>query len=76
MKTLWQTLVLLALSAGMLWAQNVGIGTATPLTRLHVAAGDIFLGDATGTNGFVLHSRYGTGYDFLQITSRTAGSYE
>ena len=76
MKTLWQTLVVVALSAGMLWAQNVGIGTTTPLTRLHVAAGDIFLGDATGADGFVLHSRYGAGYDFLQITGRTAGSYE
>ena len=30
MKTLWQTLVVVALSAGMLRAQNVGIGTATP----------------------------------------------
>ena len=27
-------------------AQNVGIGTTTPLTRFHVAEGDIFLGDA------------------------------
>jgi hypothetical protein len=76
MKTLWQTLVVVALSVGMLRAQNVGIGTTTPLTRLHVAAGDIFLGDATGADGFVLHSRYGAGYDFLQITGRTVGSYE
>jgi hypothetical protein len=36
MKTLWQTLVVVALSVGMLRAQNVGIGTATPQTRLHV----------------------------------------
>jgi hypothetical protein len=76
MRALCQTLVAVSLAAGMLWAQNVGIGTTTPLTRLHVAAGDIFLGDATGANGFILHSRYGTGYDFLQISTRTGGSYE
>ena len=71
-----QALLVVGLLSAGLHAQNVGIGTTTPLTRLHVAAGDIFLGDATGTNGFVLHSRHGAGYDFLQITSRTAGSYE
>ncbi len=76
MRALRQAVVVASLAAGMLWAQNVGIGTTTPLTRLHVAAGDIFLGDATGADGFVLHSRSGAGYDFLQITSRTAGSYE
>jgi len=76
MRTLRQTVVVASLAAGMVWAQNVGIGTTTPLTRLHVASGDIFLGDATGADGFVLHSRSGAGYDFLQITSRTAGSYE
>jgi hypothetical protein len=72
----WQKWVIVALAATWLAAQNVGIGTTTPITRLHVAAGDIFLGDAAGNNGFVLHSRSGTGYDFLEITSRTAGSYE
>jgi len=71
-----QALLVVGLLSAGLHAQNVGIGTTTPLTRLHVAAGDIFLGDATGTNGFVLHSRHGGGYDYLQITSRTAGSYE
>ncbi len=76
MRALRQTLVVASLAGGMLWAQNVGIGTTTPLTRLHVAAGDIFLGDATGTDGFVLHSRAGAGYDFLQISTRTGGSYE
>jgi hypothetical protein len=72
----WQNWVVAALASTWLAAQNVGIGTTTPLTRLHVAAGDIFLGEAAGNNGFILHSRSGTGYDFLQITSRTAGSYE
>jgi hypothetical protein len=79
MKTLsqsWQNWVVAALAATWLAAQNVGIGTTTPITRLHVAAGDIFLGEAAGANGFILHSRSGAGYDFLQITSRTAGSYE
>jgi hypothetical protein len=76
MRALRQTVVVAFLAAGMLWAQNVGIGTTTPLTRLHVAAGDIFLGDATGADGFILHSRYATGYDFLQISTRTGGSFE
>jgi len=39
MKTLWQTLVVVALSVGMLWAQNVGIGTATPVARLNIEGG-------------------------------------
>jgi hypothetical protein len=47
-----------------------------PLTRLHVAAGDLFLGEAGGANGFILHSRSTFGYDFLQITSRTGGTWE
>jgi hypothetical protein len=79
MKTLsqnWQNWVLAALAATWLAAQNVGIGTTTPLTRLHVAAGDIFLGDAAGANGFILHTRNWAGYDFLQISTRTAGTYE
>jgi hypothetical protein len=76
MKTLSQNWVVAALAATWLAAQNVGIGTTTPLTRLHVAAGDIFLGEATGNNGFILYSRSWTGYDFLQITSRTASIYE
>ena len=79
MKTLgqnWQNWVVAALAATWLAAQNVGIGTTTPLTRLHVAEGDIFLGDATGTDGFVLHSRAWAGYDFFQISTRTGGSYE
>jgi len=76
MKTLSQNWVVAALAATWLAAQNVGIGTTTPLTRLHVAEGDIFLGEAAGNNGFILHSRSWAGYDFLQITSRTAGSYE
>jgi hypothetical protein len=79
MKTLgqnWQNWVVAALATTWLAAQNVGIGTTTPITRLHVAAGDIFLGDATGTDGFVLHSRAWAGYDFFQISTRTAGTYE
>jgi len=76
MKTLSQNWVVAALAATWLAAQNVGIGTTTPLTRLHVAEGDIFLGDAAGADGFVLHSRAGAGYDFLQISTRTGGSYE
>ena len=76
MRALRQTVVVVFLAVGMLWAQNVGIGTTTPITRLHVAAGDIFLGDATGTDGFVLHSRAWAGYDFLQISTRTGGTYE
>jgi FtsZ-binding cell division protein ZapB len=55
---------------------HVGIGTTTPLTRLHVAEGDIFLGEATRDNGFILHSRVHAGYDFFQISTRTGGSYE
>jgi hypothetical protein len=76
MKTLSQNWVVAALAATWLAAQNVGIGTTTPLTRLHVAEGDIFLGDAAGADGFVLHSRAGAGYDFLQISTRTGGTYE
>jgi hypothetical protein len=76
MKTLSQNWGVVALAATWLAAQNVGIGTTTPLTRLHVAAGDIFLGDAAGNNGFVLHSRAGAGYDYFQISTRTGGSYE
>ena len=79
MKTLsqnWQNWVVAALATTWLAAQNVGIGTTTPITRLHVAAGDIFLGEATGDNGFVLHSRSSNSYDYLQITTRTTGSYE
>ena len=76
MKTLSQNWVLAALAATWLAAQNVGIGTTTPLTRLHVAAGDIFLGEAAGANGFVLHSRSSAGYDYFQISTRTTGSYE
>ena len=76
MKTLSQNWVVAALAATWLAAQNVGIGTTTPLTRLHVAAGDIFLGQAAGDNGFVLHSRSSNSYDFLQISTRTGGNYE
>jgi hypothetical protein len=57
-------------------AQNVGIGTTTPLTRFHVAAGDIFLGDALGNTGYVIHTRPWLGYDLLQITSRAGGNWE
>jgi len=76
MKTLSQNWVVAALAATWLAAQNVGIGTTTPLTRLHVAAGDIFLGEATGANGFVLHSRSSNSYDYFQISTRTGGNYE
>jgi hypothetical protein len=76
MKTLSQNWVVAALAATWLAAQNVGIGTTTPLTRLHVAAGDIFLGEVGGANGFVLHSRSSNSYDFLQISTRTGGNYE
>jgi len=76
MKTLSQNWVVAALAATWLAAQNVGIGTTTPLTRLHVAAGDIFLGEVGGANGFVLHSRSSNSYDYLQISTRTGGGYE
>jgi hypothetical protein len=76
MKTLIQNWVVAALAATWLAAQNVGIGTTTPITRLHVAAGDIFLGDAAGANGFVLHSRSSNSYDYFQISTRTTGNYE
>jgi hypothetical protein len=72
----WQKWVIAALAATWLAAQNVGIGTTTPLTRLHVAVGDIFLGEAAGNNGFVLHSRSSSSYDYFQISTRTGGSYE
>ena len=72
----WQKWVIAALAATWLAAQNVGIGTTTPLTRLHVAAGDIFLGEAAGANGFVLHSRSSAGYDYFQISTRTWSNYE
>jgi len=71
----WQNWVVAALATTRLAAQ-VGIGTTTPITRLHVAAGDIFLGEAAGANGFVLHSRSSAGYDYFQISTRTAGTYE
>ena len=76
MKTLSQNWVVAALAATWLAAQNVGIGTTTPLTRLHVAEGDIFLGEVAGANGFVLHSRSSAGYDYFQISTRTGGTYE
>jgi hypothetical protein len=72
----WQNWVVAALAVTWLAAQNVGIGTTTPLTRLHVAEGDIFLGEAAGDNGFILHTRNWAGYDFFQISTRTGGSYE
>jgi hypothetical protein len=76
MRKLSQNWVVAALAATWLAAQNVGIGTTTPITRLHVAAGDIFLGDAAGDNGFVLHSRPDAGHDFFQISTRTGGTFE
>jgi len=76
MKTLSQNWVLAALAATWLAAQNVGIGTTTPLTRLHVAEGDIFLGEAAGANGFILRSRSSNSYDYFQISTRTGSSYE
>jgi hypothetical protein len=76
METLSRNWVLAALATTWLAAQNVGIGTTTPLTRLHVAEGDIFLGEAAGANGFVLHSRSSAGYDYFQISTRTGGTYE
>ena len=76
MKTLSQNWLVAALAVTWLAAQNVGIGTTTPLTRLHVAAGDIFLGDAAGSNGFVLNSRSWNGYDYLHISTRTTGAWE
>jgi hypothetical protein len=66
MRALRQTVVMVSLAAGMLWAQNVGIGTTAPFTRLHVDAGDVFLGDAARNNGFVLHSRAGAGMTSLR----------
>jgi hypothetical protein len=64
MKTLWQTLVVVALSVGMLWAQNVGIGTAMPQTRLHVhGAGGVMDGirvTSTEANGPTVNFYAGT----------------
>lgn len=76
MKTLSQNWLVAALAVAWLAAQNVGIGTSTPITRLHVATGDIFLGDAAGSNGFVLNSRSSSGYDYLHISTRTTGAWE
>ena len=76
MRTLSQNWVIAALAATWLAAQSVGIGTTTPLTRLHVAAGDIFLGEVGGANGFVLHSRSSNSYDYFQISTRTNSNYE
>ncbi len=55
---------------------SLGISTAAPKARLHVANGDIVVGDDTNGRKFIFHSRSGRG-DFLQITSDDAnGAWE
>lgn len=55
-------------------AGNVGISTATPAARLHVANGDIVAG-APGQE-WILHTRASFGGDFLQITDADAGVFQ
>jgi hypothetical protein len=52
-----KTFLAALLSLSWLAAQNVGIRTSSPITRLHIAAGDAFIGEVNGDNGFVFRSR-------------------
>ena len=50
-------------SNGAIIEGSVGIGTTSPGAKLGIAGGDIEESD--GTNGFLMHCRYGSGYDYL-----------
>jgi len=52
-------------------AGNVGIGTAAPLAKLHIANGDFIAGAAGQEWSF--HTRSSFGGDFLHITDNDAG---
>jgi len=55
-------------------AGNVGVGTAAPVAKLHVAAGDIVAG-ASGEE-WMIHTRASFGGDFLQITDADNGAFQ
>ncbi len=55
-------------------AGNVGVGTAAPVARLHVAGGDIVAG-ATGKE-WMLHTRSSFNGEFLQITDADNGIFQ
>ena len=50
---------------------NVGIGTTTPRTKMHVANGDVYVEEATGLNGVILKSPNGNCW---RITINNAGA--
>jgi hypothetical protein len=50
---------------------NVGIGTAAPAARLHVANGDMLAGESG--EEWIFHTRTGFGGDFLHITDLSGG---
>jgi hypothetical protein len=50
---------------------NVGIGTTTPRSKMHVANGDVYVEEATGLNGVILKSPNGNCW---RITINNAGT--